>query len=105
MGTVEESVTSRISTVVRSQVPRGTEIHRGCVRGHVANQRASINCVNTNRGQTTGVTTESKTAPWELARSGAHTTVLVPHHHHSFSAVQTSFDRPPHAAEAQMTAP
>jgi hypothetical protein len=26
--TVEESVTSRFSTVVRSQVPRGTEMHR-----------------------------------------------------------------------------
>jgi hypothetical protein len=51
--TVEESVTSRFSTVVRSQVPRGTEIHRGCVRGHVASQRASIDCVNRNRGQTT----------------------------------------------------
>jgi hypothetical protein len=45
--------------VVRSQVPRGTEIHRGSVfRGHVASQRAAIDCVNRNRGQTT----ESKKA-------------------------------------------
>jgi hypothetical protein len=37
--TVEESVISQFSTVVRSQVPRGTEKHRG----HVASQRTRFN--------------------------------------------------------------
>jgi hypothetical protein len=68
--TVEESVISWFSTVVRSQVPRGTEKHRGCVRGHVASQRASIDCVNRNRGQIT----ESPRSPKRLHGNWPYTT-------------------------------